>query len=321
MTDYWTLGIDVGGTKIAAALIDAEGHPHGLRAVPTLAHEGAEAILGRILALARAVMAKTSVMPAAVGVGTGGQVDPTTGEILFATELLPGWTGLPLARRLREALGVPVRVANDVHAMALGEAIYGAGRGVRYGLYVAVGTGIGGGWVLDGRLYYGRSGLAGSVGHVKVEPNGRPCTCGGRGCVEQYASGPAIAEHYRQLRGLAAIPSGQEVVAAMNAGDPLAHLAVQEAGRWLGLALASLVNAMEPDVIVIGGGVAAAGEPFFSAIRASLAQHALPSARSTSVIPAALGPHAGVIGAGVLARQELGSQGSVFSTDRQTIPP
>lgn len=312
MTDYWTLGIDVGGTKIAAALIDAEGHPHGLRAVPTLAHEGAEAILGRILALARAVMAKTSVMPAAVGVGTGGQVDPTTGEILFATELLPGWTGLPLARRLREALGVPVRVANDVHAMALGEAIYGAGRGVRYGLYVAVGTGIGGGWVLDGRLYYGRSGLAGSVGHVKVEPNGRPCTCGGRGCVEQYASGPAIAEHYRQLRGLAAIPSGQEVVAAMNAGDPLAHLAVQEAGRWLGLALASLVNAMEPDVIVIGGGVAAAGEPFFSAIRASLAQHALPSARSTSVIPAALGPHAGVIGAGVLARQELGSQGSVF---------
>ncbi len=305
MTDNWTLGVDVGGTKIAAALIDAEGRPHGLRTVPTLAHEGAEAILGRIVALARAVIAEASRMPAAVGIGTGGQVDPATGDIVFATELLPGWTGLPLARRLREALGLPVRAANDVHTMALGEVTYGAGRGVRYGLYVAVGTGIGGGWVLDGRLYYGRSGLAGSVGHVKVEPDGRPCTCGGCGCVEQYASGPAIAGHYRRLRGLAAAPDGQEVVAAMCTGDTLARFAVQEAGRWLGLALASLVNAMEPDAIVIGGGVAAAGEPFFSAIRASLARHALPSARSTPVIPAALGPYAGVIGAGVLARQEL----------------
>ncbi len=309
MTDHWTLGIDVGGTKIAAALIDAEGHLHGLRIVPTLAHEGAEAILGRIVALARAVIAETSVTPAAVGVGTGGQVDPATGEIVFATELLPGWTGLPLARRLREVLGLPVHVANDVHAMALGEATYGAGRGVRYGLYVAVGTGIGGGWVLDGRLYYGRSGLAGSVGHVKVEPDGRPCTCGGRGCVEQYASGPAIAGHYRRLRGLAAAPDGQEVVAAMGAGDALARFAVQEAGRWLGLALASLVHAMEPDAIIIGGGIAAAGEPFFSAIRAGLARHALPSARSTPVIPAALGPRAGVIGAGVLARQGFARQG------------
>ncbi|MCS7222565.1 MAG: ROK family protein [Anaerolineae bacterium] len=307
MTNHWTLGVDIGGTKIAAALIDAGGHPHGLHAIPTLAHEGAEAILERVITLARAVIAETSIMPVAVGVGTGGQVDPAAGEIVFATELLPGWTGLPLARRLREALGLPVYVANDVHAMALGEATYGAGRGVCYGLYVAVGTGIGGGWVLEGRLYHGRSGLAGSVGHVKVEPNGRPCTCGGRGCVEQYASGPAIAEHYRRLRGLAATPSGHEVVISMNAGDPLARLAIREAGRWLGLALASLVNAMGPDAIVVGGGVAAAGEPFFSAIRTSLAQHVLPSARSTPVIPAALGPHAGVIGAGVLARQGLSS--------------
>jgi glucokinase len=305
MTNDWTLGIDVGGTKIAAALVNAEGHLRGLRTVPTLAREGAEAILGRIIALARAVIAESPEMPTAIGVGTGGQVDLETGEIIFATELLPGWTGLPLARRLREAFGLPVRVANDVHVMALGEATYGAGRGIRYGLYVAVGTGIGGGWVLNGHLYCGHSGLAGSIGHVKVEPEGRPCTCGGRGCVEQYASGPAIAEHYRQLRELVTTPSGQEVVRAMNGGDPLAYLAIQEAGHWLGLALASLVNAMGPDAIVIGGGVAAAGEPFFSAIRDSLARHALPSARSTPVIPAALGPQAGVIGAGVLARQKL----------------
>jgi glucokinase len=202
-----------------------------------------------------------------------------------------------------EALGLPAWAANDAHTMALGEATHGAGRGVRFGLYVAVGTGIGGGWVLAGRLYQGHSGLGGSVGHVKVEPKGRLCTCGRRGCVEQYACGPAIAAHYQRLRGLSSAPSGQDVVAAMRAGDRLARFAVEEAGHWLGLALASLVNAMEPDAIIVGGGVAEAGEPFLAAMRAGLLEYAMPQVGATPVRPAALGPQAGVIGAGVLARQ------------------
>ncbi len=193
--------------------------------------------------------------------------------------------------------------------MALGEAIHGAGRAVRNGLYIAVGTGIGGGWVLDGRLYRGQAGLAGAVGHIKVERDGRPCTCGGQGCVEQYASGPAIAERYRELRGLAEAPTGREVITAMRAGDALARFVVQEAGHWLGFALASLVNAMAPDAVIIGGGAAQAGEPFLEAIRASLRQHALSTARTTPVIPAALGPHAGVIGAATMARLGLAARG------------
>ncbi len=304
----WTLGIDIGGTKIAAALVDDAGVPHRWRSIPTLPHEGAERVLQRVITLAREVMAEGPARPAAIGVGTGGQVDPATGDVVFATDLLPGWTGLPLTRRLRDALGLPVWADNDVNVMALGEATHGAGRDVRYGLYVAVGTGIGGGWVLDGQLYHGRTGLAGAVGHVKVERDGRPCTCGGRGCVEQYASGPAIAERYRRLRGLAEVPTGRDVVAAMEAGDVLARFAVQEAGHWLGFALASLANAMDPDAIVIGGGVAQAGEPFFDAIRAALEAYALPTARTTPIIPAALGPRAGVIGAAVLARLGLAAE-------------
>ncbi|HEY65140.1 MAG TPA: ROK family protein [Caldilineae bacterium] len=308
MSEVWTLGIDIGGTKIAAALIDPDGVVHGIRTIPTAAQEGGQAVLDRVIAIAGEVVSEAEHPPAAVGVGTGGQVDPHTGEIVFATELIPGWTGVPLRRRLQETLSLPVWVDNDVHTMALGEATHGAGRGVRNGLYVAVGTGIGGGWVLGSRLYAGSRGLAGSVGHVKVEINGRPCTCGGRGCVEQYASGPAIAEHYRRLRGLASAPEGRDVMEAMRAGDELARFAVQEAGRWLGFALASLVNAMAPEAIIIGGGVAEAGEPFFEAIRSSIAQHALPTARSTPVRKAALGPRAGLIGAGVLARQGLAAE-------------
>ncbi len=312
MSARLTVGIDVGGTKIAAALIDDEGRAHNWRSAPTLAAEGAEAVLGRIVALAQEVMTTAPLalpQPAAVGVGAGGHIDPTSGDVLFATGLLPGWGGLPLARRLRAALGLPTWAANDAHTMALGEAIHGAGRGLRYGLYVAVGTGVGGGWVLDGKLYSGRSGLAGSVGHVQVEARGRPCTCGGRGCVEQYASGPAIAEHYRRLRGLRQAPSGQEVADALRAGDQLARYAFEEAGRWLGMALASLVNAMEPEAIVIGGGVAEVGEPFLAAIRAGLAAHAMPQVRSTPVRAAELGSRAGVIGAGVLAQRMVTQAG------------
>ncbi|NOZ26926.1 MAG: ROK family protein [Chloroflexi bacterium] len=308
MEEAWTLGIDIGGTKIAAAMVAPDGTLYHARSVPTAVHEGSEAVLRRVVQLAREVAAAAERPPAAIGVGTGGQVDPGTGEIVYATDLIPGWTGVPLRRELGAALGVPVWMDNDVHAMALGEATYGAGRGVRNGLYVAVGTGIGGGWVLNGRLHPGRAGLAGAVGHVKVVRDGRPCTCGDRGCVEQYASGPAIAEHYRRLRGLPSAPTGREVVEAMRAGDQLARFAVQEAGRWLGFALTSLVNVMAPDAIIIGGGVAEAGEPFFQAIRSCIARHALPTARSTPVWKAALGPQAGVIGAGVLARLRLAAE-------------
>ncbi|MCD6289113.1 MAG: ROK family protein [Anaerolineae bacterium] len=311
MSDVWTLGIDIGGTKIAAALVDPSGRLHGTQTVPTMAREGRDAVLSRVVAIARAALDQAEVQPTAVGVGTGGQVDPTTGEIIFATALIPGWAGVPLRQRLQEVLGIPAWVTNDVHAMALGEAIHGAGRGVRNGLYVAVGTGIGGGWVLDGRLYTGHDGLAGSIGHVKVERDGRPCTCGGRGCVEQYASGPAIAAEYRRQRGLAEAVTGRDVVEAMHAGDHLALTVVQEAGRWLGFALASLVNAMAPDAIIVGGGVAEAGKPFLDAIRSGIAQYALPTARSTPVLKATLGPQAGLIGAGVLARQGItGNEGA-----------
>ncbi|GAB4514325.1 MAG: ROK family glucokinase [Anaerolineae bacterium] len=304
----WTLGIDIGGTKVAAALVDPEGRAHYYRTVPTLPQDGPDRLLDRIVALARQVIQEGQAPPVAVGIGTGGQVNPQTGEILYATDLIPGWAGAPLRVRVEGALGLPTWVINDVHAMALAEAVHGAGRDVRWGLFVAVGTGIGGAWVLNGQLVHGHRGLAGAVGHVKVERDGRRCTCGGAGCVEQYASGPAIAARYRALRGLEEAPSGVEVADAARQGDALARLAVREAGEWLGFALASLVNAAAPEAIIIGGGVLGFGEMFLDAVRWGLERDALPSAKTTPVLPAALGPAAGVIGAGVLARQRWTAQ-------------
>ncbi len=314
------LALDIGGTKIAAALVNETGELIQRAQCPTLAHEGAEAVLARAIALGRQVMsAGPGSAPIAAGVGTGGQVDAGDGHIIYATPLLPGWTGLPLRQLLEEAWRLPVQVENDVNAAGLGEATHGAGQEIRHLLCVAVGTGIGGAIILDGRIYHGATGLAGHLGHLSIDAlRGRRCNCGGIGCVEMYASGPAIEAAWRRQVGpertrqwLACEPAEVSVaqIAALAAGAGEGRAKARDlllgAGKHLGLAIASLLNVLNPELVVVGGGVSQAGEPFLAGIREAVRQRAMPSVRQTPIVAASLGPDAALVGAAVAAFQRI----------------
>lgn len=298
------LGIDIGGTKIAGGLVDAaEGRVLLAERVPTRAEEGGAAVLARALALARALRegaaARGLAAPVAVGVGAGGQIDPETGLVVSATDVLPGWAGTPLRAAFAEALALPVAVDNDVNALAVGEGRFGAGKGYGNLVFLALGTGVGGAILVGGRLHHGAHGAGGEVGHLVLVPDGLPCTCGGRGCLEQYASGPALRRTFRALGG------GDEdadlAEQARRDPDGPAARAIAGLGEWLGLGLASLVNVLDPDRVIVGGGLAALGDLLLDPARRVLEERALPALRRCPILPAALGSDASIIGAASLA--------------------
>ncbi|MGI5238290.1 ROK family protein [Dactylosporangium sp. CA-139066] len=299
-----TIGVDIGGTKIAAALVGAGGELRGpvLRA-PTPAAEGPVAVLHAAADLARRAAAAgrddRGEAPVACGVGTAGAVD-ADGRITHATGSLPGWRGTDVRTALEAALGLPVTVHNDVHAMAVAEARRGAAATARDALVVAAGTGIGGAVITSGALVRGRHGLAGSIGHLPATVRtGRPCGCGGTDHVESYAAGPAIAALYAQRAGLAAVPALEEVAAADR---PEASEAIALAARVLGAGLAAAATLLDPDVVVLGGGVLGLGEPFVAAVAEAMrAAAALPGPAGVPLRVAAFGPAAVLTGAALLA--------------------
>jgi glucokinase len=315
------LGIDVGGTKIAGGVVDAQsGHALLSERVPTLAGEGGRSVLARALALARslsdAAAAQGLPAPAAVGVGAGGQIDPATGSVVSATDVLPGWGGTRLRDAFEDALSLPVAVDNDVNALATGEGRFGAGKGYAHLVYLALGTGVGGALIVEGRLHHGASGAGGELGHLVLFPDGLPCTCGGRGCLEQYANGAALVRHWREAGDdaalriemnlpeeapLAAVDGPQIAQTARRVPGGLAARAVGRTGEMLGLGLVSLANLFDPDRIIIGGGLAALGDALLEPARRVLGGRALPPVRACPVVPAALGADAAVIGAAALA--------------------
>lgn len=298
--DRPVIGIDVGGTKIAAAVVTPTGAILDAVQEPTRAQEGPEALMARLIALA-ARLRERHPQVRAIGLASAGQIDHRSGTVIYANENLPGWTGMPIAERMRPALGLPVYVDNDVHAAALGEAHWGAGRDSLVLLVAAVGTGIGGAIVLDGRLFRGAAGSAGELGHIPVTEGGPRCACGNLGCLEVYASGPRIAAAYGAAVGMA-VEDLRQVVAAAEGGDPRARAVFDEAGRVLGRALAGIVNVLAPDRLVVGGGVAAVGNLLFEPLQHSINAHLLPPNRARlAVRPAALGAQAGMLGAALLA--------------------
>lgn len=265
----------------------------------------------RSIALMKSVVADSGApAPLVVGVATGGWIDRSTGHVAFATHLLPGWSGIDLQSEFERSLGLPSVAVNDVHAMGIAEARLGAGRRRRLCLSVAVGTGIGGAITIDGRLFEGAHGMAGALGHIPFRAGGARCSCGRRGCIEAYASGPAIAASFVECAGR----NGSEVVLldvvnALNSSEePLrecARQAVTAAGAALGQVLGGIANAIDPDVIVIGGGAALAlGDVFIEAIRSAVADCAI-QPFSPSVLTAQLGAAAGVVGAGLVALDAL----------------
>jgi glucokinase len=311
----FALAIDLGGTKVAAAIVGEDGTIVACATRPTEAQKGGDWVLNRIKEAALEALETSKLHPAqlvGVGMGTPGVVDSEKGIMLSEAVNIPEWKGRNLKAELERVLGIPVFVENDANAAGLGEFVFGAGKGAKSLVFVAVGTGIGGAVIINGELVHGASFAAGELGHISIDPNGLKCGCGNYGCIELYASGPAIAQRAREfvLAGvdtkLASMCSPEELTAehvakAAQEGDFLAQSVLAESGRLLGVALAGIVNLLNPDCIVIGGGVAQAGDWLLEPIRWEVKRRALPDAtKALQIVPAALGTNAGVLGAAAL---------------------
>ncbi len=289
------LALDVGGTKLAAGIVDATTADvrRSLRApTPT---GGAEASIATMIALARELLEHESA--GMIGVSFGGPVHQD-GRTVRRSMHIAGWDDLPLADRLARELGLSAAVANDGDAAALGEARFGAGRGVRNLVYVTVSTGIGGGIVLDGRLYRGERAWAGEIGHLVLDPSGPVCSCGRLGCLEALASGTAIAREARR-RSMPADSTAREVAQAAADGDVTAAEIWAGAMDWLGLGIASAANLLDPGRVVLGGGLTDAGAQLFDPVRETVAVRALDP--ELEVVPTALGTSVGLVGAAAVA--------------------
>ncbi|MEV4663963.1 ROK family protein [Micromonospora echinofusca] len=291
------VGVDIGGTKTAAALVGADGEVLGRRLAPTPAGSGPAAVLDTAARLARELLDPGDASP--VGVGTAGTVDPGTGTIRYATDSLPGWSGTPVADELAARLARPVRVTNDVNAAGLGESWVGAARGRRELLLVAVGTGLGGALLRGGRISTGARGGAGEVGHLPAPGAERlRCGCGRYGHLEGIASGTGLAAAYALQTGVRI--SGRDVAERAATGEPVAHEVVERAATALGRALAGLVALLDPQAVVLAGGAADALLP---TARAAFTAELPRAWADVPLLPAALGADAVVVGAARLAGQ------------------
>lgn len=315
-----TIGVDIGGTKIAAGLVDPSGRLVAEATVDTRADDP-DAVLAAVVELVAGLTLHHQVE--AIGIGAAGFVDAARSRVLFAPNI--DWLDEPLAARVGAATGMPVVIENDANAAAWGEFRFGAGADSDHMLLVTVGTGIGGGLVHDGELYRGGFGLAGEIGHLRVVHDGLPCGCGGRGCFEQYGSGRALVREASAalteqdpradvLREFLVSRGAEHADTPVN-GIAVTELAVQgdefcidllaQTGRWLGVGIASLAAVLDPNVIALGGGVGAAGELILEPARRAFVDN-LPAADSrphAELRLATLGNRAGILGAADLARR------------------
>ncbi len=288
------IGLDLGGTKIEGVVLDASGSVLRRERLPTGAERGYEAIVETTARLAEDLLA-TAPDVAAIGIGTPGAVSRRSGLMRNSNTQCLNGRDLPgdLARRL----GRPLIVENDANCFALAEALHGAGRGHRVVFGVIMGTGVGGGIVIEGRLHAGPQHIAGEWGHHSIDPAGPDCYCGQRGCVETYLSGPALEARYRDSGGGAA--SVAEIAAAARAGDAIAARVMRDFLDYFGRALANLINILDPDAIVLGGGLSNIDE-LYGAGRDAVAGYVFNDELATPILHNQLGDSAGVIGAALL---------------------
>ena len=297
------VGVDVGGTKVLAVRVGASG---AVEATATRPMPGRTAPVAEvetaIAAAARDVQGERP--PVALGVSAAGLVDADGERYLFGAHL--PWREAPVRRSLADRTGLPVVLDNDANCAAYAELHTGAARGARSALLITIGTGIGGAIVLDGRVVRGAHGLAGEFGHMQVVPGGLDCECGLRGCWEQYCSGRALERVTRVALGRHL--DGPEVSALARAGDAVARHAFGSIGTWLGVGVAGLVSAFDPELVVVGGGVSAVGDLLLAPARRALGESLQGTAYRAvpPLVPAALGPEAGAVGAALLARDGRG---------------
>jgi glucokinase len=311
----FVLGIDIGGTNLVVGSVAEDGSAlHALGTEPTGAEAGERDVLDRLIALAQRTIAQTKrEVPDAeiigVGVGAPGPLDTKSGIVLLTPNL--GWVNLPLRAIIHDRLKLPASLDNDANCAVLGEWWRGAARGSRNAIGITIGTGIGGGIILDGRLYHGSSDCAGEIGHTTIDSEGRRCKCGNYGCLEAYASGPNIA-----LRACEEINAGAEsrlskyvdgdltritaqtVYQAAHDGDELAMDVVNDTAKFLGIGIANLLNIFNPEVVVVCGGVTLAGEHLFAPLRREVTRRAFkPAVSVCRIVPCELTGTAGVYGA------------------------
>jgi glucokinase len=296
------LGIDLGGTNCKLAVLEAAPKPPRLVAtatLPTGAGDRPGEVLGRLGAAGGRLAAEHGPV-AAAGLGVPGLFDEASGRAVLLPNLPAAWNGHQVRRPLADALGVPTALINDARSFTLAESRMGAAAGCATVICLTLGTGVGGGVVVDGRLRFGPHGRAGELGHQVIDPQGPPCGCGNRGCVEAFAAGPALC----RLGGQA---SPEAVFRAAAAGDRQAAAAVEAVVGRLATGIANLVTVLWPERVVVGGGIAAAGEQLLAPLRAAVAAAApLVDPASYEIVPAALGPGAGAIGAALWARERAG---------------
>lgn len=294
---------DFGGTKLSAAVIeeaavnepDAAWRGHLRRLSPPGA--SAQTDIEMMIGMGRELL--SGERPSAIGISFGGPVDYQAGVVRLSHHV-PGWENVPIRQLFADAFHAPTWVDNDANVAALGEWRFGAGRGVADLLYVTVSTGVGGGWILDGRPYRGSAGMAGEIGHTVVDPNGPVCLCGKRGCVERLASGPYMAQDVALARGLPVEDVTGKMVAEWAAVGEATAVAILERGaRGLGVGLGNAANLLNPSRIVLGGGVTKSGERWWHWVREAAQLTALPEVKF-DVVPAQLGDDAPLWGAAAL---------------------
>jgi glucokinase len=311
----FVLGIDIGGTNLVVGSVAEDGSTAlATASEPTHSEAGASDVVDRLVGLAERVIAGTrQEVPGAeimgVGVGAPGPLDTKRGIVLLTPNL--GWVNMPLRQIIHDRLGLPAALDNDANCAVLGEWWVGAAKGARHAIGITIGTGIGGGIILDGRLYHGASDVAGEIGHTTIDTEGRRCKCGNYGCLEAYASGPNIA-----LRAVEEIEAGAEsqlsaivdgdlgkitaqtVYQAAADGDELALEIVSDTAKFLGVGIGNLLNVFNPEVVVVCGGVTLAGDHLFEPLRRETARRAFkPAVSACRIVPGALSGTAGVYGA------------------------
>ena len=323
------IGIDLGGTNLRAAIANTEtGEINNQRQCPTLAAEGQEAVIRRIVQLIAELTQADGISAydiQGIGIGVPGTPDIDEGVIRILPNLPGRWLNVPLQSILEEQVKLPVALINDVRAITLGEWTFGAGRGADTVVCLAIGTGIGGGVVINGEFHLGIGGTAGEFGHHVVDVDGPLCGCGGRGCLELYASGPAIAAmgvkevmhgHTTRIGELADHDlnriDAETVVQAAREGDPIAMAILERAGKYLGIAVGNILGVISPQRVIFGGGVSQAGDLLLKPILETVNErmHVLPVGKVEFVL-AELGINGGLIGAALWAkrrREEIGDQ-------------
>jgi glucokinase len=314
------LAVDIGGTTIRLALVSTEGRIMAREHCPTMAEEGPGPVIDRMLSAINEFLHSHNVNLSrlhSISIAAAGAIDTDNGIVTMSPSL-PGWVDIPLRSNIEATYGISPFILNDASAAALGEHRFGAGRNSANLVYITVSTGIGGGIIIDNSLYSGTSGSAGEIGHMTIDVNGSVCNCGSLGCLETLASGTAVAgEAIRRIEngeassltktrdGIECI-TAEKVGQAGREGDTLALAVISRAARYLGVGLANMVNILNPDIIIVGGGLSKLGDLLLEPAREVVRERAfgLP-ARAVRIVPSQLGDDAGVLGATVFAHQVI----------------